>query len=227
MAAGADSPSPASARASTWLERIIQVLLGVALVQPLVMYSDAIVAPHREGYRTLLFGLVVVFYVAMSSWIALSTLVSEVPYNPTIRSGKIRFYADVVAVVLYAYLLVSLKPLYADASGDPEAVLTGHLVGYPLVLTAYSIASFARRDQIVQEGEEGNPSVRRRPQPFLALYGAVALAFVVLLYAMFRDDALVLRHRALFNQAALLAILLVVLSYRSIWTHLALRHQSR
>jgi hypothetical protein len=127
----------------------------------------------------------------------------------------------VAAVLLYAYLLVSLRPLL-DAAGEPgEGALTGHLLGYPLVLASYAVAGLGRRLQIKDEGKEHSPTITRRPQPLLALFACALLTLIVVVYLLVADNPALVQHREAVNQATLVLAFLVLVFYRSIWNYFA------
>lgn len=211
------SESKASERAATWLERMVQVLLGVVLGQAFIRNSQVVIAPFDAQNRTAALGLAVVFYLGLSSWLTLARVVSEVPYNVDVLSGRIRFYSDVLAVILYAYLLVSLEPLSNATLGHGTGSITGHLVGYPLVFAAYTAASLARKHQEQQELTLGLRTRlgKRRPDPALAARSVGVLLAIVALYPILAASvAPSPEGRLIMNQVSLLVVLAFLIFYR-------------
>ncbi len=199
-------------RAGAALERLVHALLGVVLAQSLNRYSAIVVDPFRATNRVATLGLVVVFYLSLSSWLALSRLVSEVSYTWEYRSGRLRLYLDVSSIVLYAYLLLTLEPLTGPEGGG--AWLGPHLAGYPLVFTTYALASWARKAQEKAERHQG----RKPPEPVIALAVALLTAVVWVAYLVFAPRvAAVSGSIQWFNVTCLAIVLLVVGGYRHRW----------
>lgn len=188
---------------------MIQVLLGAVLGPALLRYGNVLGTALQPNSRTAAFGLAVVFFLSTSSWIVLARRVSELPYSTESLSGRLRFYADVAAVGLYAILLVTLEPII-PAYG--ESRIAAHFWVYVGVFGMYSIASFARQRQAASQSAH---LIRTAPRPWRAVVATVSLLAVAIAYTAGagRWDALSLERC---NQVALGAVLLIVMVFRSL-----------
>lgn len=190
---------------------MVQVLLGAVLGPALLRYGSVLSTAFEPQSRTAALGFVTVFFLATSSWIVLARRVSELPYSTETLSGRVRFYADVAAVGLYAILLVTLEP----ATRPPDygaSPLSAHFWVYVAVFAMYSVASFARRRQAAQQSAH---LVQTVPRPWRAVAVTIALFIVASVYTAGAGhwQSVPLER---FNQLSLGAVLLVIVIFRSL-----------
>ena len=134
---------------------VVQVLLGVVLGQAVLRYGPVLAdaLDHRNRIEAL--AIASVFVLSLSSWLALTRRVSELPYSDRMLAGKIRFFADVGAVCVYAFLLLSVQEVTS-----PPRYGSGHLTtymwSYATVFACYTTASFARVGQAAMAPVQGS-----------------------------------------------------------------------
>lgn len=199
-------------RTSVWLERMVQVLLGVVLGQAFLKYENVILTATAADSRTATLALVLVFFIALSSWIALSRRVSEAPYDPDGLAGKVRFYSDVAAVCLYAYLLIQVRRV-SEPPHFGAGSLTDFWWGCAAVFACYAVASFARGNQIRALIAAGST---RAPRPWRAVSVSVFFIVVASCYKVVEVKDLLAGHRQGLNQILLLGALAMAALYRLI-----------
>jgi len=148
--------------------RLVQVVFALVLAQSLFLFRAVLTHPLRAENRVALLALAAVFTTTVLSWIDWHTTMVYSPYDTHHRSEKVRLFADLLVVVIYAYLLFAVEPLV----GHPGVSLQRYLLGYPLVFFAYLVSGVTRRRNY------GVTASRLKPiGVFLGVYGSVSLYY--------------------------------------------------
>jgi uncharacterized HAD superfamily protein len=133
--------SPDQQRVSDQLVRLVQIFFALVLAQSLVLFRSTLLHPFNYENRIAVLALVCVFYTTVASWIDWHVAMARRPYDTRRLPERFRVYSDVGISMLYAYLLFTIEPLV----NDPDASLSLHLLGYPLVFGLYLVSGLLRR----------------------------------------------------------------------------------
>lgn len=128
-------------RISDHLVRLVQIIFALVLAQSLFYYKDVIVDPLSTRNRIATVALVSVFLMTVLSWIDWHVTMELHPYDRRALVEWVRLAADLMVVVLYAYLLFAIEPLRSTPAGD----ISGFLLGFPIVFALYLASGLARK----------------------------------------------------------------------------------
>lgn len=128
-------------RISDQLVRLIQIVFALVVAQSLFLYREVIVHPFARSHRVALIALLAVFVTTVLSWIDWHITMELHPYDRQRRIEWVRLAADLLIVVLYAYLLFTVES-FVDS---PGASVQSYLLGFPLVFSLYLLSGIARR----------------------------------------------------------------------------------
>lgn len=187
---------------SDQLIKLPEFVFALVIAQSLVAYRAVVIDPVPRGNPTehsvALVALCAVYVTTVMSWYDWHLTMVDRPYDMR-RYGWtewVRLGADMVIVVLYAYLLFTIAPFESAPSAD----IWRHLLGYPLVFGVYWVSGITRRHTY------GPLASNLKP----ILEYMLALGLMVVLYELLWR----LWPHTLLNIASVLAFLAVVWWYR-------------
>lgn len=130
---------------SDLLVRLIQVLLAFVLGQAVIQNQEILIDPQERSNWIALLALAAVIVYAAESWIDWHVDVARHPFrisgaNMRRRFGLIRLWADIAHVGAVAYLGLTIDHL----TGDSDASLTRHLLGYVAAYVLFVVALVAK-----------------------------------------------------------------------------------
>jgi uncharacterized HAD superfamily protein len=197
-------------RVSDQLVRLVQVFFALVLAQGLFLFRKALLNPFAIANRIAVLATAAVFYTTVSSWVDWHVAMAHRPYDTRQHAERFRVYADVGVATLYAYLLFTIEPIV----GHPDASLTRHLAGYPLVFAAYLLSGWLR------VWTHGRSASKRHPLVIgFFVYTALVLGYFYVRLVMPVD------WRVRLNAIALVAAFGLMWSYRAYRRHLVRRDE--
>jgi len=128
-------------RISDQLVRLVQIVFGLVVAQSLFLYREVITDPFSPAHRSALVALLAVFLTTVLSWIDWHITMELHPYDRRRPIEWGRLTADLLIVVLYAYLLFTVEAFVAS----PGASVQAYLLGFPIVFALYLLSGVARK----------------------------------------------------------------------------------
>jgi 5'(3')-deoxyribonucleotidase len=134
-------------RVSDQLVRLIQIVFGFVLAQSIGRYEEIFLHPFNRNHHLASLAIFTIFLTTMFSWIDWHITMGLRPYNfdPRDRRGRLidelRLFSDMFIVIVYAYVLLTIK----EFSSDPRSDISGYLFGFVLIYLGYFFSGFLRR----------------------------------------------------------------------------------
>lgn len=184
---------------------VIQTVFGVVIANSLVMYKEVILNPFSKEHLYPAIALFTVYLTVIMSWVDFSFTTLSNPYKFTWRpylAERLRFFVDLLIVVLYAYLLFALGPLVKDNSVN----LWNWVLVYFLLFLLYLGSGLLRRKK------HGKSASRIG---LIIIFGVVLLG-IFAAYICLRLLIIPQSSYCWLNLGVIFAILMVMVSYRII-----------
>lgn len=156
-------------RISDQLVRLIQIVFALVVAQSLFLYREVVVHPFAASHRSALLALLAVFLTTVLSWIDWHITMELHPFDRRNWVEWVRLAADLLIVVLYAYLLFTVEP-FVDT---PGASLRAYLLGFPLVFSLYLLSGATRKATYGVAASRFVPIL-----VFLCFFGVLWVAYV-------------------------------------------------
>jgi len=134
-------------KVSDQLVRLIQIIFGFVLAQSISRYEEIFLHPLNRNHFLAALAIITIFLTTVLSWIDWHITMGLRPYNfnPRDRRWRIidefRLFSDMIVVIVYAYVLLTIK----DFSSDPRADISGYLLGFFFIFLGYFFSGYLRR----------------------------------------------------------------------------------
>jgi uncharacterized HAD superfamily protein len=123
---------------------VVQFLFGIVFGQGLVLYRDLLIDPFLEGNFIPLFALLTIYLTTLFSWKDFSSTMEKSPYGGKILFGDIRFYFDVLIVIIYAVTIFSVQKMIPSKIESKETDLSFFLFDYVIIFFLYLLSGVVR-----------------------------------------------------------------------------------
>jgi len=169
-------PPPEERHLSDQLVALVRVVFALVIAQSLTSYQDIVTAPFSGKRWLATMAVIAVYVTATLSWIDWHVSMETNWYDVrnTKRGTKIaerlRVYADLVIVMLYAYLLFRIKSFETT----PDANIFWFVFGFPLVFGMYVVSGLLR--QAAHGAVASRPGVNIA---FTVIFGVIAAFYSV------------------------------------------------
>ena len=123
------------ARVSGNLVALVDIVFAVVIAESLIRYEDII---FRPTWGLSFASIMLVYFTVVLSWVDYHVSMDKYPYNRNRTAWWLRFFADVMIVVVYTYLLFAVHGV------DLKGTLARFLPGFGVVFFLYLVSGFGR-----------------------------------------------------------------------------------
>ena len=135
MALQQDRQQDQIARISGNLVALVDIVFAVVIAESLIRYEDII---FRPTWGLSFASIMLVYFTVVLSWVDYHVSMDKYPYNRDKTMWWLRFFADLMIVVVYTYLLFAIHRV------DLGGTLARFLPGFAIVYLLYFISGLAR-----------------------------------------------------------------------------------